>query len=193
MWKAWSSTIGRPPNSRAARTTKKMGDGPSCSAAMTARSERCTRGMSSWPPESAVFRAFRIFRRCATSAALFCTPANTTTARCGGAKKSWSSARAIAAMILRQDLHSSGARVTLVQRSSTMIVNVEPSAQLPYSLYDEGPSLEDCDLITTSMPLSVAKRSHILLTQQAKKLDKDLLDGLERKGFKLDFGEDGTG
>ena len=43
------------------------------------------------------------------------------------------------------------------------------------------------------MPLSVAKRSHILLTQQAKKLDKDLLDGLERKGFKLDFGEDGTG
>jgi hypothetical protein len=38
-----------------------------------------------------------------------------------------------------------------------------------------------------------AGRSHILLTQQAKKLDKDLLDGLERKGFRLDFGEDGAG
>jgi hypothetical protein len=74
-----------------------------------------------------------------------------------------------------------------------LIVNVEPSAQLPYALYDEGPSLEDCDLITASIPLSVAKRSHILLTQQAKKLDEDLLDGLERKGFRLDFGEDGTG
>jgi cation diffusion facilitator CzcD-associated flavoprotein CzcO len=94
---------------------------------------------------------------------------------------------------IAQDLHSSGAQVTLVQRSSTLIVNVEPSAQLPYALYDEGPSLEDCDLITASIPLAVAKRSHILLTQQAKDLDKALLDALERKGFKLDFGEDGTG
>src|SRR5262249_33652994 len=81
---------------------------------------------------------------------------------------------------IAQDLHASGAKVTLVQRSPTMVVNVEPSAQLPYALYDEGPSLEDCDLIATSMPLSLAKQSHILLTQQAKDLDKDLLDRLER-------------
>jgi hypothetical protein len=94
---------------------------------------------------------------------------------------------------IAQDLHANGAKVTLVQRSSTMIVNVEPSAQLPYALYDEGLSLEDCDLITTSIPLPLAKKSHILLTEQAKTLDKDLLDGLERVGFKLDFGEDGTG
>jgi putative flavoprotein involved in K+ transport len=92
-----------------------------------------------------------------------------------------------------QDLHASGASVTLVQRSPTMVVNVEPSAQLPYALYNEGPSLEDCDLITTSIPLSVAKRSHVLLTQHAKKLDKHLLEGLERKGFRLDFGENETG
>ncbi len=94
---------------------------------------------------------------------------------------------------IAQDLHSSGAKVTLVQRSSTMIVNVEPSAQLPYALYDEGPPLEDCDLITTSMPLALARKSHILLTQQARNIDKDLLAGLERKGFRLDFGEDGSG
>src|SRR6202022_2451976 len=94
---------------------------------------------------------------------------------------------------IAQDLHSSGAKVTLVQRSSTLIVNVEPSAQLPYALYDEGPSLEDCDLIATSIPLPLARKSHILLTEQAKNLDKDLLDGLRRVGFKLDFGEDGTG
>jgi putative flavoprotein involved in K+ transport len=74
-----------------------------------------------------------------------------------------------------------------------LIVNVEPSAQLPYALYDEGLSLEACDLITTSVPLSLAKKSHILLTEQAKNLDKELLDGLKRVGFKLDFGEDGTG
>src|SRR5205807_8250819 len=91
---------------------------------------------------------------------------------------------------IAQDLYSAGADVTLVQRSSTMIVNVEPSAQLPYALYSEGPSLEDCDLITMSVPLRLAKKSHILLTEQAKKLDQDMLDALARLGFKLDFGED---
>ena len=94
---------------------------------------------------------------------------------------------------IAQDLHAGGANVTLVQRSSTLIVNIEPSAQLPYALYDEATPLEDCDLITTSMPLALAKESHIRFTEQARNLDRDLLDGLERKGFKLDFGEDGTG
>jgi Flavin-binding monooxygenase-like len=94
---------------------------------------------------------------------------------------------------IAQDLHASGAKVTLVQRSSTMVVNVEPSAQLPYALYDEGPPLEDCDLITLSVPLPLAQKSHKLLTEKAKLIDRDLLDGLERKGFRLDFGDDGTG
>jgi cation diffusion facilitator CzcD-associated flavoprotein CzcO len=94
---------------------------------------------------------------------------------------------------IAQDLYSSGAKVTLVQRSPTLVVNIEPSAQLPYALYGEGPSLEDCDLITTSIPLSLAKQSHILFTERAKELDRELLEGLERVGFKLDFGEDGTG
>jgi putative flavoprotein involved in K+ transport len=94
---------------------------------------------------------------------------------------------------IAQDLYASGAKVTLVQRSPTLIVNVEPSAQLPYALYEEGPSLEDCDLITISVPLPLARKSHALLTEQAKNLDKNLLEGLTRVGFKLDFGEDGTG
>lgn len=94
---------------------------------------------------------------------------------------------------IAQDLYSGGAEVTIVQRSPTLIVNIEPSAQLPYALYDEGPSLEDCDLITASIPLALARKSHARFTEQAKRLDKELLDGLERVGFKLDFGEDGTG
>ncbi|MBR0896899.1 NAD(P)/FAD-dependent oxidoreductase [Bradyrhizobium tropiciagri] len=93
---------------------------------------------------------------------------------------------------IAQDLHSSGAEVTLVQRSSTLVTNIEPSAQLAYAAYNEG-SLEDNDLIATSMPLALAKRSHVLITEQSKQLDKTLLDGLMRKGFKLDFGDGGTG
>jgi putative flavoprotein involved in K+ transport len=94
---------------------------------------------------------------------------------------------------IAQDLHSSGAKVTLVQRSPTLIVNIEPSAQLPYSLYDEGPPLEDCDLITMSVPLSLARKAHQMFTEKGRNLDRPLLDRLERLGFKLDFGEDGTG
>jgi putative flavoprotein involved in K+ transport len=93
---------------------------------------------------------------------------------------------------IAQDLHSSGADVTLVQRSSTLITNIEPSAQLAYAAYNEG-TLDDNDLIATSMPLALAKRSHVLMTEQSKKLDRELLDALERIGFKLDFGDEGTG
>jgi cation diffusion facilitator CzcD-associated flavoprotein CzcO len=93
---------------------------------------------------------------------------------------------------IAQDLHSSGTEVTLMQRSSTLITNIEPSAQLAYSAYNEG-TLEDNDLIATSMPLTLAKRSHVMLTEQSRQLDKPLLDGLERIGFKLDFGDGGTG
>jgi cation diffusion facilitator CzcD-associated flavoprotein CzcO len=93
---------------------------------------------------------------------------------------------------IAQDLHSSGASVTLVQRSSTLITNIEPSAQLAYSAYNEG-TLEDNDLIATSMPLVLGRRSHVLITEQSKKLDRELLDGLERIGFRLDYGEGNTG
>jgi putative flavoprotein involved in K+ transport len=93
---------------------------------------------------------------------------------------------------IAQDLHSSGANVTMFQRSSTLVVSIEPSAQLVYAPYNEG-TLEDNDLIATSMPLQLARKSHRLTGEKSKALDKDLLDGLERAGFKLDYGEDNTG
>jgi cation diffusion facilitator CzcD-associated flavoprotein CzcO len=93
---------------------------------------------------------------------------------------------------IAQDLYSSGAAVTLVQRSSTLITNIEPSAQLAYAAYNEG-TLEDNDLIATSMPLKLARRSHQMITEQSRKLDQPLLDGLQRIGFKLDYGDDNTG
>ena len=49
-----------------------------------------------------------------------------------------------------------------------MVVNVEPSAQLPYQLYKEGPNTDDCDLITISTPLNVLKK-HINFSHKKQK------------------------
>ena len=94
---------------------------------------------------------------------------------------------------IAQDLYAAGAHVTIVQRSPTLVIQCDPSAQLVYGLYSEGPPLEDCDLVTVSMPLPLAKRTHQLATAQAKSLDKPLLDALAHQGFRLTDGEDGTG
>jgi len=87
---------------------------------------------------------------------------------------------------IAQDLYSSGARVTLAQRSPTLIVNIEPSAQLPYALYGEGPPLEDCDLLTASVPLALLRKAHRAWAEQSKAFDRELLEGLTRAGFRID-------
>jgi putative flavoprotein involved in K+ transport len=43
------------------------------------------------------------------------------------------------------------------------------------------------------MPLKLARKSHAITAKKSKALDKKLLEGLARVGFKLDFGEDNTG
>ena len=92
-----------------------------------------------------------------------------------------------------QDLYVHGANVKIIQRSPSMVVNVEPSAQLPYQLYSEGLSTDDCDLITIASPLAVLKKTHQMLTEKTLKIDKPLLDKLKNVGFKLDYGQDNTG
>src|SRR3954465_8217446 len=72
---------------------------------------------------------------------------------------------------IAQDLHSSGAKVTLVQRSPTTVVSIEPSAQLVYEPYNHG-TMDDNDLIATSMPLPLARKSHVLLTQQSARSEE---------------------
>jgi len=95
---------------------------------------------------------------------------------------------------IAQDLHSHGAQVTMVQRSPTLVVNVEPSAQLYDGVYlGDGPSLEDRDFINASMTLDLVKVHHKALTDQVRELDKPMLEGLSKAGFRLDFGEGGTG
>lgn len=93
---------------------------------------------------------------------------------------------------ISQDLHGHGARVTMVQRSPTEILNVEPSAQLYDGLfYGEGPVFPDRDLISASLPLEVLKQSHTRLTIEARKHDARLHQRLQQAGFRLDFDQTG--
>ncbi len=91
-----------------------------------------------------------------------------------------------------QDLCASGVDVTIVQRNPTYIVSIR-EAQKVYSTYSEGLPFEDCDLLATSMPYPVLRRAYQLSTAEMRQADRDLLKGLEARGFKLTFGEDDTG
>ena len=68
---------------------------------------------------------------------------------------------------IAQDLYSSGANVTMTQRSPSLVVNIEPSAQFPYILYEEDRSLEECDFITSSMPMPLVKKAHQHFTKKS--------------------------
>lgn len=87
---------------------------------------------------------------------------------------------------IAQDLHSNGAHATLVQRSPTLVVDLEPSAQLPYTLYNEGIPLEDSDLITAASPLALMRESHRRMANHARELDQALIQGLTNAGFRID-------
>ncbi len=91
-----------------------------------------------------------------------------------------------------QDLHASGAAVSLIQRSPTYIVSLK-QAQSVYAIYAEGIPIEDCDLLATATPYPVLVRAYQLSTAASRAVDQPLLDGLAARGFRLDFGEDDTG
>jgi cation diffusion facilitator CzcD-associated flavoprotein CzcO len=99
-----------------------------------------------------------------------------------------------------QNLHANGAKVTMIQRSPTMVVNIDPSAQLYDGLYlqadgktkAEG-SLLELDQINSSFPMTLTRRAHQIITRKVKEIDAPLLNALEAAGFKLEFGEDDTG
>jgi cation diffusion facilitator CzcD-associated flavoprotein CzcO len=92
-----------------------------------------------------------------------------------------------------QELQAAGADVTMVQRSPTMVVNVEPAQLYDQTYLGEGPPIEVRDILNSGVPFAVMRPAHKLLTDEVKRLDAPLLARLEEAGFRLEFGEDGTG
>jgi cation diffusion facilitator CzcD-associated flavoprotein CzcO len=94
-----------------------------------------------------------------------------------------------------QDFYENGYEVTMIQRSSTVVVSPSTIALTSMAgLYiEDGPPVEDADLINWSAPTEIVKAIQIHLTQIQARLDATLLQGLAKVGFRLNFGPDNTG
>ncbi len=94
---------------------------------------------------------------------------------------------------IAQDLHAAGANVTMVQRGSTSVVSLEPSAQLWYSGYRRDKDTDESDMLGLSVAYPLMKRMAQKLTRLASEYDKELIESLHAVGFRTDVGDDGTG
>ncbi len=92
-----------------------------------------------------------------------------------------------------QDLWSHGVDTTIIQRGSTTVFSIEPSAKMNYALYEEGPPLEDCDLIGTATTYPLMIRGYQAGVKRMVEADKAIIEGLQSIGYKWDIGEDETG
>jgi putative flavoprotein involved in K+ transport len=96
-------------------------------------------------------------------------------------------------------LYENGADVTMLQRSSTHIVKSESLMDLGLGdLYSEralaaGMTTEKADLTFASLPYKIMHEFQIPIYQKIAERDKEFYDRLEKAGFKLDFGDDGSG
>ena len=92
-----------------------------------------------------------------------------------------------------------GADVTMIQRSSTHIAPSDSLMELALGgLYSEaavkaGVTTDIADLIFASIPYKIMAPMQVPVYDEMKKRDADLYARLEKAGFMLDFGPDGSG
>jgi len=91
------------------------------------------------------------------------------------------------------DLCESGLDTTIVQRNTTLVVSLK-EAQRIYELYRQGEPVDECDLVATASPYPVLVKAYQMTAALCQESDRELLDGLAKRGFRLDNGEpDDTG
>ncbi|MFA7554859.1 MAG: NAD(P)/FAD-dependent oxidoreductase [Spongiibacteraceae bacterium] len=85
------------------------------------------------------------------------------------------------------------AKVSMLQRSPTCVVSLEPTATAVYRIFHEGLSVDDIDLMAAAVPYPVLEETYKWMMKRAAVNDKELIDGLNAAGFETYYGEDGTG
>ncbi|CRG91259.1 4-hydroxyacetophenone monooxygenase [Talaromyces islandicus] len=96
---------------------------------------------------------------------------------------------------IAQDFYEKGYDVTIVQRSSTLVVSSKAILEVSTKgLYDEdAPPTEDADFYFFSFPAEVFKRLQTKATKVQNEIDANALEGLANAGFKVDMGPDDGG
>ncbi|KAK4690947.1 hypothetical protein P7C71_g5949, partial [Lecanoromycetidae sp. Uapishka_2] len=96
---------------------------------------------------------------------------------------------------IAQNFYENGADVTMLQRRGTYVISAKTGLfMLHEGLYDEGgPPTEDADVYGQSLPIPVQFALNVGGTNRIAAADKENLDGLTKAGFKIDFGDDGSG
>ena len=96
-------------------------------------------------------------------------------------------------------LWENGADVTMIQRSSTHIARSDTLMELALGdLYseralDNGVTTELADLIFASIPYRILPTFQIPVYEEMARIDADFYQRLEKAGFMLDWGDDGSG
>jgi cation diffusion facilitator CzcD-associated flavoprotein CzcO len=96
---------------------------------------------------------------------------------------------------IAQNYCENGANVTMLQRGPTYVINPDIGLDmLVGSLYtDNGPPIDDADLYAQSIPIPVSLALARLSTPAIAEAEKETLQGLDKAGFKLNDGLDGSG
>ncbi|KAI0487272.1 hypothetical protein F4859DRAFT_501795 [Xylaria cf. heliscus] len=96
---------------------------------------------------------------------------------------------------IAQDFLEKGYDITIVQRSSTHVVSSKAITEIALKgVYSEdGPPVEDADILLHGLPMPVQKALQVKISEKQAECDKDILEGLDRAGFKVDRGPDGAG
>ncbi|KAJ8121222.1 hypothetical protein ONZ43_g2274 [Nemania bipapillata] len=96
---------------------------------------------------------------------------------------------------IAQDFLEKGYDITIVQRSSTHVVSSKAITEIALKgIYSEdGPPVDDADILLHGLPISVLKAIQVNIAERQAECDKEILDGLDRVGFKVDRGPDGAG
>ncbi|KAI8631938.1 hypothetical protein F5Y19DRAFT_422591 [Xylariaceae sp. FL1651] len=113
-----------------------------------------------------------------------------------GAKKTDKGRKAVvigscnSALDIAQDFYENGYDVTVIQRSSTAVMSSEAVLDILLGpLYREsGPPVEDADLLSWGTPQEVYKAIHADVNVLQEAQDREILDGLNKAGFKTDRG-----
>lgn len=91
-----------------------------------------------------------------------------------------------------QDLHAYGADVTIVQRGPMIVVDLDTNLAAA-GIFSSGLPLDDIDLTLVSDPYSFMIKASQYRTKEIKEIDRELIEGLTKVGFKTHYGSDDSG